>query len=127
MVMSKQMETLMSSKRQDWATPNEVFNPINEIFEFNLDVCATEENAKVQAFIDPEMDAFSVPWLTPDGDKETVAWMNPPYGKPESACVRPHDKCKKKKCIERGYHQDKYVPGVGDWLKRAYEQSIEEI
>ncbi|EDT72322.1 prophage L54a, N-6-adenine-methyltransferase [Clostridium perfringens D str. JGS1721] len=31
---------LFSSKKQDWETPLNLFEKLNEIFNFNLDVCA---------------------------------------------------------------------------------------
>lgn len=116
----KNMAAMMSSSRGDWETPVELFKKMDDIFGFDMDVCATEWNTKIPGnFISPEDDAFEVPWVGPN------CWMNPPYGRPETPCVVPHDKCKKKKCQDRGYHNEKYVPGIGDWIKRAVEQSDE--
>lgn len=39
-----------------------------------LDVCATPENAKCDAFITKEMDGLKQYWLG-------TCWMNPPYGR----------------------------------------------
>lgn len=116
MPLSDGMKVLMSSVKQDWGTPVDLFENINVLFNFDLDVCATEDNKKVDNFISPEMDAFNVQW------KGKSCWMNPPYGKPEKQCsVR----CNKKKCTDRGFHRVKYLPGVGDWINRAYVQCIE--
>ena len=59
----KYLDVLMSSKRQDWETPPELFDYVNGIFGFDLDACATEENTKVRSdFLSPEDDALSMPW-----------------------------------------------------------------
>ena len=43
-------KTKFSTGRQDWETPNELFDPLNAEFGFTLDVCATVENAKCPRF-----------------------------------------------------------------------------
>lgn len=114
-------KVMFSSEETKYGTPVDFFDRINEIFHFTLDVCAEEWNAKVPNYISEEMDGLVTPWLV-DG-KPVVAWMNPPYGKPEKACPVPHAKCKKKKCKTRGFHIDKDLPGLGDWVQRAAHQS----
>ena len=37
---------LFTSKTPEWATPKDFFDKLNREFSFNLDVCATKENAK---------------------------------------------------------------------------------
>ena len=60
----------------DWMTPAEVFGPVNQVLEFDLDACATNEScARVPNFISPEQDALQAPWT---GKR---VWCNPPYGR----------------------------------------------
>jgi hypothetical protein len=33
--------------------------------------------------------------------------------------------CRKKRCVERGFHIDEYVPGQIDFVKKAYAESLE--
>ena len=66
---------LYTSDSAEWATPQEFFDRLNDEFHFTLDVCATEENAKVNNFFTKEQDGLKQEWGT-----ETV-WCNPPYGK----------------------------------------------
>jgi phage N-6-adenine-methyltransferase len=59
----------------EWATPWNIFNRLSEKYgPFDLDVCATADNAKCRDFISPEQDALRQPW-------HGVCWMNPPYGR----------------------------------------------
>lgn len=75
-------DALFSSKKMDWATPPEVFDPLNREFSFTLDVCATEENHKCPHFITPEWNALTADWGS------EVCWMNPPYGRTIGAWMR---------------------------------------
>lgn len=126
-------ETLFSSVRTDWNTPDDLFEERHKLFNFDLDVCATPDNAKLPLFITPEQDTFKTPWTItcfnwppPMGRmvKEVPArcWMNPPYGNPEHPCKKNKAgeyRCKKKRCKKRGYHQDLYVPGIYDFMELA--------
>lgn len=69
-------KALVSSKTGDWNTPIDFFKAMEKLFgAFDLDAAAKEENALCPYFIDPEIDALSVPW---DGER---IWLNPPYGR----------------------------------------------
>ena len=58
----------------EYETPAYVFNPLNEVFGFGYDVCASKENAKCELFYTKEENGLTRPWpsLKP-------AWCNPPY------------------------------------------------
>src|SRR5579863_2647091 len=38
----------------EWATPPEIFGPLNDEFHFDLDVCAQPWNAKCERYFTPE-------------------------------------------------------------------------
>jgi len=63
-----------SSKTDMWATPQAFFDELDAKYNFELDVCATKDNAKCDRFFTVEDDGLSQKW---DG----VCWMNPPYGR----------------------------------------------
>ena len=65
---------LFSSMTAEWETPQDLFDRLNALFDFELDVCATPENAKCARFYTKEDDAIVQPWAKRN-------WMNPPYGK----------------------------------------------
>ena len=69
------MDVHFSSKTPEWSTPQDLFDKLHRVWEFTLDVCATEENAKVLYFYDKADDGLKQSW------KGHVCWMNPPYGR----------------------------------------------
>jgi len=66
-----------SSKSEEWATPQEFFNAQNNVWLFNLDVCATDKNAKCKRFYTKQDNALEKNW----GGEGARCWMNPPYGR----------------------------------------------
>lgn len=58
----------------NWATPDYIFQPLNDIFNFDCDVAATEWNAKCDFFINQEQNAHVSQW-------GKMNWCNPPYGR----------------------------------------------
>lgn len=58
-----------------WATPPEVFDPLNVEFGFTLDPCATPETAKCSRFYTEAQDGLAQDW---SGER---VFMNPPYGR----------------------------------------------
>jgi site-specific DNA-methyltransferase (adenine-specific) len=115
---SKTLETMTSSKCIEHQTPDSLFGYLDEVFNFNLDVCATKENTKCRDYISQAEDFLSLE-IGYDLGSNSCFWMNPPYVKPEFKC-KPG--CKKKSCVERGYHLDQYKPGKIDFIRHAYEQ-----
>lgn len=67
-------DALFSSKTCEWETPQDFFDGLNAEFRFDLDVCATPENAKCSRYFTREIDGLKQNW---DG----ICWMNPPYGR----------------------------------------------
>jgi phage N-6-adenine-methyltransferase len=57
-----------------WSTPQDFFDALDAEFGFQLDVCATADNAKCLAYYTAALDGLAHPWLG-------VCWMNPPYGR----------------------------------------------
>lgn len=53
---------LFSSNTDMWATPQAFFDQLNAEFDFNLDPCATPENAKCVTFFTKEVDGLKQNW-----------------------------------------------------------------
>jgi len=69
---SEKLKPLLSSESDEWETPDDLFQFLNQTFHFTVDVCATIENAKLPRFYTMTRDGLTQSW---DG----VAWCNPPY------------------------------------------------
>ena len=67
-------KALFSSATVEWSTPQHIFDGLNAEFRFDLDVCATVENAKCDRFFDKGDDGLKQKWTG-------TIWMNPPYGR----------------------------------------------
>lgn len=74
---------MMTSATDEWETPQDLFDSLDAIYRFDLDVCATNENAKCSRWYTKEMDGLSRNWSL--GGR--TAWMNPPYGRSIGAWV----------------------------------------
>lgn len=68
-------EALYSSKTDEWATPQELYEKLDREFNFTLDPCSTHENAKCANHFTAEDDGLSKDWTG------HVVFMNPPYSK----------------------------------------------
>jgi len=68
-------ELHFSSKTDDWATPQAVFDELDKEFNFTLDPCASQENHKCEKFFTKEDDGLKQNW---QGER---IFCNPPYGR----------------------------------------------
>ena len=53
---------LTSSATDEWSTPQALFDTLNRVFHFTLDVCATPENAKCARYFTKEQDGLKQDW-----------------------------------------------------------------
>lgn len=67
-------EVMFSSNSEEWATPQKFFDELNKEFNFELDVCATPQNAKCKRFYTKSNDSLRHEW-------KGRCFMNPPYGR----------------------------------------------
>lgn len=67
-------DVMFSSKSDNWATPQWLFDQLHAEFDFTLDVCADAQNAKCHSFFSQEQDGLSQVW-------NGRVWCNPPYGR----------------------------------------------
>ena len=74
-----------SSKKMDWVTPPEIFDPLQAEFDIGFDVACSSENARTEfgLYADKGWDGLNEDWpfwLT--------CWMNPPYGRVLKAWIQ---------------------------------------
>ena len=68
-------EGMFSSKSDEWATPQKLFDTLNDEFHFTLDPCASIENHKCQTYFTMDDNGLMQDW------GNHIVFMNPPYGK----------------------------------------------
>lgn len=68
-------EVMYSSKTDDWATPQEFFDALNEEFGFTLDPAADDKNHKCSRYFTREQDGLKQDW------RGQRVFCNPPYGR----------------------------------------------
>lgn len=74
--MNHMNDGMYSSASDEYGTPKALFEELDAKWHFDVDVCATPENAKCKKFFTKEDDG-----LTQDWSKYNTCWMNPPYGR----------------------------------------------
>ncbi|WDW17303.1 phage N-6-adenine-methyltransferase [Enterococcus faecium] len=72
--MSLSYKAIMTSDNQDWETPQELFDNLNNEFDFELDAFASDKNAKCKHFFTERDDSFQQDWT-----KYKSIFINPPY------------------------------------------------
>lgn len=83
-----------STGKDDWETPPELFEKLDQEFHFTLDPCCTKDSAKCKKFYTKEQDGLAQDW-----GGETV-FCNPPYSP-----------------------KTKNNPGQVAWIEKAYRES----
>ena len=66
---------LYSSKKEDWETPQNLFDELNKKYSFTVDVASSNTNYKVQKHYTIKDNGLIQDW-----ENERV-WCNPPYGR----------------------------------------------
>lgn len=82
-------DLMCSSERDDWRTPKDLFDKLNEEFHFTVDLCADDHNHLCDKYYTKENDGFKA-----DLTGERV-YCNPPYGRTSTGAWI-------KKCAEGG-------------------------
>ena len=75
-------EVMFSSKKMDWATPQDFYDKLDSEFNFTLDPCADESNHKCDKYFTEQENGLEQCW-----GGQTV-FCNPPYGRDIYAWVR---------------------------------------
>lgn len=86
------MKTMFSSETDQWSTPQDLYDRLNEEFNFNLDPCADDQNHKCEKYFTKEQNGLLQDW------GGNAVFCNPPYGRQIGKWV--------KKCYEESQKKD---------------------
>lgn len=67
-------KSMCTSNIQTYETPNWLFQRLNSVFNFHLDVCAEDNTAKCPAYYTVKEDGLKSEW-------SKMNWCNPPYSR----------------------------------------------
>lgn len=68
-------EVMFSSKTDQWSTPQNFYDKLNDEFHFTLDPCADEFNHKCDKYYTESDDGLKQDWSS------EIVFVNPPYGR----------------------------------------------
>ena len=68
---------MFSSKLDEWETPQDVFDRLNDEFDFEVDLAASTDNHKCDHWWAKDDDALVQTWH----DGFSRGWLNPPYSR----------------------------------------------
>jgi phage N-6-adenine-methyltransferase len=71
---------MFSSKKEDWGTPQSLFDQLHQEFRFGFDLAASEGNKKCQYYFSEQDDALKQDWTQTYMNHGTL-FCNPPYGR----------------------------------------------
>jgi len=66
-------KVMFSNKSDEWDTPQDFYDMLDEKYNFTLDPCASATSAKCPVFFTEDMDGLSRSW------KGHTVFVNPPY------------------------------------------------
>lgn len=68
----KPTDAMFTSNSDEWETPQDLYDSLDNEFHFTLDPCATHENHKCSHYFTKEEDGLSQKW-------KGIVFCNPPY------------------------------------------------
>jgi phage N-6-adenine-methyltransferase len=80
--MSKNQRNDTETRREGWGTPQDMFDALDSVFNFKVDLCADHRNHKCELYITEGIDLMS-PGAEDAIDifsgEDDYLWINPPY------------------------------------------------
>lgn len=73
---------MMTSKTNEWTTPQSLFDDLDSTYHFTLDPCSTDENAKCAKHYTVKENGLDRDW------SNDIVFMNPPYGRQIGAWMK---------------------------------------
>lgn len=115
-------ELMFSTGNNETGTPLGLYVGLHHTHHFVADMAASQALTLHPEWYGPDhpdparRDCLSIDWPTTG-----PVFLNPPYGEPERACKAD---CTKKRCVKRGWHTSKDLPGCIDFVRKAHEQAF---
>lgn len=110
---------------QNWATPPDFFKFLDDMFHFDIDVCADSLNKKCIQYIDEESDGLKTPWFPPDRYPNRSAFCNPGFSKPDAWHHRAFEQCTQQPPSAVRFAVVLGIAGASqEWYEFAYDHTL---
>src|SRR5574344_226839 len=76
------LEVMFSSKNNDWSTPQDLYEELDNEFHFDIDLCANSNNTKCKNYFSEEDNSLIQDW------EGFIGFCNAPYGRDIKNWVR---------------------------------------
>jgi len=103
--------------RNCWATPDNFWKVIKDIWKPTIDVSATKTNAKCQSFICPEANGLEQDWSCING--RHMAWCNPPFSNAPEWLEKAHAEMLKGVASLVLSHEATSAAWAYEWIQKA--------
>ena len=116
-------KSVSSKGEQDRGTPKSFIEKVNNLYPLIFDLAASKQNSKCgKNFFSIKENSLNQDWaqLYSQMGGKGFFWLNPPFCAPTRKCEKD---CKKKKCIERGFHNEIDQPGISAWMEKCVLES----
>lgn len=87
------LNVMFSSKSNEWETPKELFDKLNNEFKFTLDAAASDQNHKCERYFTIAEDGLKQNWA---GER---VWCNPPYSEIAKWCEKAFNETKQENTL----------------------------
>lgn len=84
--MSNNAGNATETRREDWETPQWLFDTLSSVFNITVDLAATKKSTKATWYVTPELDFLTngisaIKEAYPNYKRSAMCWCNPPYYK----------------------------------------------
>lgn len=83
-----------TAERDEWRTPPELFDALNDEFRFKVDVCATQNNMFCHTYFTQQRSALDEEWTSNNYQYEPC-FVNPPFSQTQKFLLRAEEQAKK--------------------------------
>ena len=101
--------------KQDYETPQELFDKLDKEFKFTIDVCANSMNNKITPFYDKYDDGLIKPWFN------DICWLNPPFGETKKWLKKAYEEMKRGSVVVALIQNDCSTNYWKDYVMKASE------
>lgn len=114
----KRVLSIKATSSDEWETPKDLFEKLDNQYHFNLDLCATHKNHKCEKYYTKEQDGLKQEWAG-------VCWCNPPYSNVKAWVKKAYNEAQKGTVIIMLIPARTDTRWFHDWIYNMYGVEVE--